>query len=172
MARLPYPDPDSLSQRAREALARRPDLNVYRMLGHSEPLAIAFTDLVVANFTQTKLDAQLRELVIVRVGQLCGSVYEVTQHRRIARQVGLAPEKIEAIALGSSAAVFSAHEQAVLRFAEEIVVPGKVSAGVFAQCREFLDAREMLELTLVAGFYVMVCRYLETLEIDLDAIPG
>jgi alkylhydroperoxidase family enzyme len=168
MARIPYPDPMTLPQATRDALARRRPLNVYRMIGQAETLAPPMVDLVSTILTGTALDPRLRELAILRVGHLCGSAYETRQHERIAREAGLTEAEIASVKVGGDLLALGPREQAVVRFAGEMTTDIKVSDGTFRQVAEFLSPREITELSLIAGFYNMVSRFLETLEIDGD----
>jgi len=61
--------------------ARRP-LNIYRMLPHAGPAGQGFLKLGGALLRENALDAQLREVAILRVGHLSKASYEVHQHRR------------------------------------------------------------------------------------------
>src|SRR6266852_2010560 len=69
-----------------------------------------------------ELDPVLRELAIVRVGRLSRAAYEVFQHERIAREVGVGEEKIAALRDATiEAPAFSDNEKAVLRFTDDVV---------------------------------------------------
>ncbi|MCG8544336.1 MAG: carboxymuconolactone decarboxylase family protein, partial [Alphaproteobacteria bacterium] len=116
MARIPYPDLDALPDDVRSFVDRiHPMLNVYRMLPHAETSVYGFMKFGNALLFKAALDPVLRELVILRVGYLSGSDYEVHQHLRVAAHVGVSDEKIEAVAATPGAAVFSDLERAVLR---------------------------------------------------------
>ena len=96
MARLPYFDLTQASPAIRDLLKDRPPLNIYRMVAHGGAAAEGFLTLGTAILRRSSLSPVLRELVILRVGVLCGSNYELTQHRRVAAQVGVPAAKIAA----------------------------------------------------------------------------
>ncbi len=169
MARLPYPDVEDLDDTTRRILALAPDLNIFRMLGSCETLMAPFLALGSAILTQTKIDPQLRELAIVRAAVRCGSAYELNQHDEIAREVGVSDEKLAALRVGPGSSAFDDRERSVLEFTDELVDSVKVTRESFDRVAAFLDACEIQELIIAIGYYSLVGRYLETLEVDLES---
>ena len=96
MARLPYPDPEHLPAHVHQILAARPPRNVFRMLSHASAVMPGVMELTGAILYKSALEPALRELLVLRVGHLCGSSYEVHQHRKIAAAIGLPQDKIDA----------------------------------------------------------------------------
>jgi len=168
MARIPYFDVESASGRHAEFLEKlKPHLNIYRMLANSEAGVKGFTRMGNALLHRCELDAQLRELAILRVGRLSRAAYEVFQHERIAREVGVAEEKIAALRDGTvEAPAFTDQDKAVLRFTDDVVRSIKASDKTFKAIQAFLGPGALVELTLTIGYYMMVCRFLETLGVD------
>ncbi|PZP98933.1 MAG: carboxymuconolactone decarboxylase family protein [Variovorax paradoxus] len=173
MARIPYFDLDQASPTIREMVASRPPLNIYRMVAHGGPSAEGFLALGNAILRRSELDPVLRELVILRVGALCGSHYEVFQHRRVAAQAGVPPEKIEAVLQrpddSPPPAAFTALELQVLHYTDAVVRQVKAPAPLFDALAASLPHRQLVELTMTIGFYMLVCRLLENFEVDLEA---
>lgn len=170
MARLSPPDPATLPEPVRELLGRIPPLNLFRILAHAPTAVRPFVQLGNALLTRGTLDARLRELAILRVGHLAGADYEVHQHEQIARAHGLDAVRIAACAEGSAMPVFDARERAVLRLTEEVATGVRASAPTFAAVRDFLDDRQIAELVLTIGYYGMVARILEALEVEREAV--
>ena len=73
MARLPYPDPQDLSPENRELMASLPPLNVFRMMSGAGASFAPFMQFISAYLNDGVLPPDVRELVILRVGHLCGS---------------------------------------------------------------------------------------------------
>ena len=66
------------------------ELSVFRILLQNEKVAGALANtLTTLLFTGNSLDPRLRELIIMRLGWATNSVYEWTQHWRIARDMGI-----------------------------------------------------------------------------------
>src|SRR5688500_18467686 len=89
MSRIPYAEPDILSEEARSILASS-SLNITRMMvGASPRVARGFTEFAGAFYRDSTLPPRLREIAILRVGHLLGSSYEVYQHQALAREIGI-----------------------------------------------------------------------------------
>ena len=167
MARISYYDRSKVSPKLGAIMdSLQPPLNVFRMVANSEPVARGFLKMGNALLDRGKLSPTLRELAILRVGWLSKASYEVYQHERIGRDVGLSEEKLRAVHRGAEASEFDEQEKAVLRFTDDVVKNVKASDATFKPVAAFLDPEQLVELTLSIGFYMMVSRFLETLEVD------
>ena len=98
MARISYYDRAKVSDKLGKIMdSLQPQLNVFRMVANSEPVARGFLKMGNALLDRGALSPTLRELAILRVGWLSKASYEVYQHERIGRDVGLSEEKLRAI---------------------------------------------------------------------------
>ena len=89
-----------------------------------------------------ELDPVLRELAIMRVGRLSRAAYEVFQHERIAREVGVTEDKIAALRDATiEAPAFTDNEKAVLRFTDDVVRNVKASDKTLKAVEAFLTPR-------------------------------
>lgn len=168
MARLSYPDLKDLTPENRDLMSSLPPLNVFRMMSGAGASFAPFMQFISAYLNEGVLDPELRELVILRVGHLCGSAYEVHQHERVSRTLGISEERIKAIKEKLPSDLFSDAENAALLFADEQVAQVKVSDRTFTATHTHLTDPQIVELTIIVGTYLMVCRFLETLEIELE----
>lgn len=171
MARIPYVDLKDAPAAYTELLGNRPPLNLYRMLPHAGPAAVGFLKLGGALLRENELDSQLREIAILRVGILSHAAYEVHQHKRVARGVGLAEAKIAALEPGGDLTVFDARERLVLEYTDQLFHHVKADDALFARMATAFNPRQLSELTLTVGFYMMVSRFLENFEVDIEP-PG
>lgn len=171
MARIPYFDPAGATGRAAEWYGKLPPLNIFRMLGHSGEMLDGFVRLGNQILAFSKLDPVLREIAIVRVGVLSKAKYEVFQHERISRQVGMSEEKIAAIHEGPEAAAFNDLEKKVMRFTDDVVKNVRAGDATWKPLAEVFSHQEMQELTITIGYYMMVSRFLETFDVDIEEAP-
>jgi 4-carboxymuconolactone decarboxylase len=171
MARIPYPDPDSLPDDDREFLASLPQLNISRMLAGSPSMFRPLTCVFSAYLNEGVLDPELREIVILRTGHLRGSVYEVENHKRAAAVIGMSPERVDALEPGSDLGPFTEQEKLVIEFVDEVVRDGGASAETFSKVEAFMDAPALIELTVVIGVYTMVSQVCATFDIELEETP-
>ncbi|OGP83781.1 MAG: hypothetical protein A2Y95_07140 [Deltaproteobacteria bacterium RBG_13_65_10] len=168
MSRLPYPDPSELPEETRAFFEALPfKLNIHRMMASAPTCLRGYLSLGRAILRKQALEARLRELTILRVATLSRSDYERTQHIPIARACGATDADIDAMERGDPAAL-DARAALVLRFTDECVRDVRVSDGTFEQARKIFSAREIAELTLTIGFYMMTARFLETLAVDAE----
>ncbi len=173
MARIPYPDPTQSPERVREALAGLPQLNIFRMLAHAETALRPFLRFGGAILTELQLDPKLRELAILQVAAQAGARYEWVQHTAIARHLGVTDEQIAAVQQGElTAASLNETERAVVQFAAEVLEGPRVSDPTFAAVSERLSSREIVELLLTVGEYLMLARVMTTLELEIDDAAG
>jgi alkylhydroperoxidase family enzyme len=171
MARIPYPDPQALPERTREFMAKLPKLNIFRMLSHSDHLIEHFVRFGNAFLAKGTLDAVTREIAILRVGYLSAATYETHQHERIGKSAGMSDALIAAIKRGPDADGLTPQQQQVLRYVDDLVHNVRASDATFAPLREQLGIKALQELTLVTGYYMMVCRFLSTFDVDIEQ-PG
>jgi 4-carboxymuconolactone decarboxylase len=167
MARLPYVDPDAAPERVREALERIPPINIFRMVANAETAFRPWLAFGGALLSSLELDARVRELVILHVGRLSGADYEWAQHVPIALAVGATQDEVDAIERGETDS-FGPLEAAVLRFTGEVVRDVRASDEALEAVREHLSPREVVELLLVIGQYMLVARVAETAGIEID----
>ena len=80
-------------------------LNIFRTMAHQPKLLKRFNVLGGAFLVHGLLPAREREIVILRVGWNCRSVYEFGQHTVIGRQAGLTDAEIAAVAALSESTV-------------------------------------------------------------------
>jgi 4-carboxymuconolactone decarboxylase len=172
MPRLPYPDPKNVPEDVRKILAARPTRNVFRMLSHASSLTPGLMELTGAILYKAKLDPVLRELVILRVGHLCGSHYEVHQHRKISQAIGLKQEKIDGTARDADPALYDERELVVLQMAEQVVRKVKADDALFATATAALGYEQTMELVIIIGTYVMLAQVLENAEVELEEGGG
>ena len=167
MARLPYVDPETAPERVREALERVPPINIFRMTANAETAFRPWLAFGGALLSSLELDARLRELAILHVGRLSGAEYEWVQHVPIALAVGATQDEIDAVERGDLDALGPA-EAAVLGFTGEVVRDVRASDAAFAAVSEHLSPREIVELLLVIGQYMLVARVALNADIEID----
>jgi alkylhydroperoxidase family enzyme len=114
------------------------------------------------------LSPRLRELAILRVGDLAKANYKWTKHVPIALQAGAKQEQIDELSDWKDSTKFDEQERAVLQYTDEVSQNIRASDDAFAKISEFLSEKEIIELTVTIGYYGMVCRTLEALQIQLE----
>jgi 4-carboxymuconolactone decarboxylase len=160
-------------QKAALALATqgRPAINIYRTLAQAPKALTRFLEwggYVLSR--RNSLPARAREIVILRVGFICKSGYEFTQHKAIGLREGLTAVEIEAIKEGASATNWNPAEAALLRAADELVFDHFITDKVWAELTYHFDQTQCMDVVFTAGQYTQVSMMLNTFGVQLD--PG
>ena len=116
------------------------------------------------------IDPRQRELLILRSGWNAGSEYEWGQHVRIGKQAGLTDEEITRVAAGPAAAGWSTTDALLLTACDELCSDHDLSDGTWAALSEIYDVKQLIELTLLVGHYVMLAGMLNSLRVQRE--PG
>jgi len=142
--------------------------NIFKVMGNCPRIGRTFIELGNSLMNPEFIDPKLRELVILRVGSLLQSDYEFTHHARIGIKAGLTREQVKDLAVWKSSDNFSDMERAVLQYTDEVTADIKVSDSTFAELRRHFEDPGIVKLTAIAGYYGMVVRMLEPLQIELE----
>jgi 4-carboxymuconolactone decarboxylase len=174
MARLPYVDPATAPPPVREALELVPPLNVFLTMAHADTAFRPWLRWGGVLLRELQLDPVLRELAILHVARLTPHAdYEWVQHVPIALAAGVTQDQVDALEHGDpQAASFNDLQSAVLRFTREVVRDARASDEAFAAVRAALSPREVIELLMVIGQYMMLARVMATVDMELDEPAG
>ncbi len=99
------------------------------------------------------IEAELIELVKVRVSQLNGCAFCVQYHLNDARKVGVAPEKLDLLAEWREAGIFSNREAAALAWAERVTLLAQqhIDDDLYAGVSAHFSQEEIALLTTAIG---------------------
>jgi alkylhydroperoxidase family enzyme len=143
-------------------------INLMKSLAHSPKIFRDWNRLGITLLLKGDLSPRLRELAILRVGDLAQANYEWTKHVPIALQAGASQGQIDDLHNWADSTQFDDQERAVLQYTDEVARNIKASDETFNKITAFLSEKEIVELTTTIGYYGMVCRVLETFEIQLE----
>lgn len=144
-------------------------LNIFRTLAHAPKALSRFNDwggYVLSR--RNDLPAREREIVILRVGYLCKSGYEFTQHTRIGLQSGLTDAEIENIKRGADAG-WSAADAVLIKAADELVGDHFISDATWAELGRHYSQKQCMDVVFTVGQYTQVSMILNTFGVQLDA---
>jgi alkylhydroperoxidase family enzyme len=158
----------------REVLERVPALNIFRMMANAGTAFRPWIRWGGVLLSDLELDPALRELAILQVARLTPHAdYEWVQHVPIAKAVGVSEEQVAALERGDTgAACFSEDERGLLRFTTEVVRDARASDETFAAFSQSHSPREVVELLMVIGQYMMLARVMATTGMELDEPAG
>jgi 4-carboxymuconolactone decarboxylase len=143
-------------------------LNIFRTLAHAPDALRAFLRWGGYIMSRNSLSPRDREIAILRVGWLCKSGYEWTQHHRIGLQSGLDANEIERIKLGASADGWTAAEKALLAACDDLNRDHFVSNPVWTELAKHYSERQCMDLVFTVGQYTQVSMILNTFGIQVE----
>jgi len=114
------------------------------------------------------LPAREREIVILRVGFLCKSGYEFTQHTRIGLKEGLTADEISRIKQGASAG-WSAADAALIKAADELHADQFITDDTWRELARHFTEKQCMDVVFTTGQYTQVSMMLNTFGVQLDA---
>jgi 4-carboxymuconolactone decarboxylase len=173
MARVSFVEKDQAHPLMQEVYTRLENqgtqvLNLHKVMAHCPWIGRNFLRLGNSILKGEELPAKLRELAILRVGNLLQAEYEVTKHVPLAMQAGVSQKQIDQLLSGSHALEFDDNEKVVLEYTDSLTKDCKADNETFEKLKGFLSDRAIVELTAAIGYYNMVCRILVGLQIELE----
>ena len=158
-------------QSERIAKSRQPDgsiLNIFRTLVRVPDAYRAFMWWGGYILSRNSLSPRDREIAILRVGWLCKSGYEWTQHHRIGLASGLNADEIERIKSGAGAEGWSSAERALLTAVDDLNRDHFVSNPAWATLAKHYSERQCMDLVFTVGQYTQVSMILNSFGVQLD----
>ena len=77
-------------------------------------------------------------------------------------------DQVDVLPFWRSARAFDPAERAVLQYTDEVSRGYRASDATFTELRKHLDDEQVTELTITIGYYEMICRVLEGLQVELE----
>jgi 4-carboxymuconolactone decarboxylase len=113
---------------------------------------------------ETSVPMQLNEFAIIIIARQWRSQVEWFAHAPIAEKAGLAPAIIADLKANRRPANMPEEEAVVYDFVTELTTTRKVTDETFARARKVFSEQQIVDLTAVAGNYVMVAMMLAMAE--------
>ncbi len=136
----------------------------YNLLLRSPVLGQRMFDLFDYLRWKTSVPTRLNEFAILIIGRQWRSQVEWSAHAPIATKAGLSPDIIAELKTNKRPSKMAEDEAVVYDFVTELTTTHKVSDEVFARARKVFNDQQIVDLTAVAGNYVMVAMILAMAE--------
>jgi 4-carboxymuconolactone decarboxylase len=169
MTRIPLADVDHV----RGLTDGRRPLNVLRLLANAPNMFGGWAEMVGEIFASPTFSPRLREVIILRVGHLQNSPYELAQHVVMAHAAGLTDPQIDALqgAGDVDAAGFSADERTLIDVVTELCETHRLRDESFAAAHALLGDEALTELLMIVSCYYGLALVLNAVDLDIDAPP-
>ena len=137
----------------------------FNALLYAPAIGGGFIDFHEAEEHATPLSKRVREIVILSVGAVWASAYELYAHRAVASQVGFQPDVVAALVAGDPCDQLGDDERAAQRFALELARERVVGDATYAEAEQAFGHEGLVALTLLAAAYTATCTMLNAFAV-------
>ena len=183
--RLPLADPANLSPAQRELFDKMTSAVVPwaedtgfhsttddgRFIGPFNPALLnpamtsAAAELVLGERENTSLSGRLREVVILAVGAVWQSDYELYAHSAAARKVGISEDAIRVLVSGGIPENLSKDETIAAELTRQLSTTHRVDETLYRQAETYFGTKGLTDIVILIGVYHTVCATLNLFEI-------
>jgi alkylhydroperoxidase family enzyme len=117
---------------------------------------------------KSSLTPRTREMLILRIGWLCRSIYEWSQHEPGGRRAGMSDAEIRGIIEGPSAPVWETFDAAVVRAADELFTDSMISDATWNTLARHYNTQQLMDIVITTVGYRMVSMALNSLGVQLE----
>jgi 4-carboxymuconolactone decarboxylase len=140
----------------------------YNPLMRSPVLGQRLFDLFYYLRWDTSVPIKLNEFAIIIIGRQWRSQVEWYAHAPLAQKAGLSPDIIADLKAGKRPSSMAEDEATDYDFVTELTTTQKVSDETYARAKKIFNDQQIVDLTAVAGNYVMVAMLLAMAE---ESVP-
>jgi 4-carboxymuconolactone decarboxylase len=191
--RLPLADPANLSAAQRELFDKMTSAVVPwadntgfhsttddgRFIGPFNPALLnpamtsAAAELLVGEREHTSLSARLREVVILAVGAVWQSDYELYAHTAAARKAGISGDAIRVLVSGGIPEDLSKDETIAAELTRQLSTTHRADETLYRQAENTFGTKGLTDIVILIGIYHTVCATLNLFEIPVpQSVPS
>ena len=131
----------------------------------SPAISSSFLELQETEQKNTSLNQRVRQVVILAVGAVWKSNYELYAHGAAARKAGISEDAIRTLTTGGLPDDLSEQEKIAQRYARQLSAEHHVDAALYSAAEHAFGQRGLVEITYLTGIYHTVCGLLNAFEI-------
>ena len=131
----------------------------------SADISACFLDLHDGEEKHTSLSERVRQVVILAVGAVWKSDYELYAHTAAAREAGISEDAIRTLVIGGLPDDLTDQEKIAQRYARQLSAEHRVDAGLYSAAEHAFGRQGLVDITYLAGIYHIVCALLNAFEI-------
>lgn len=132
---------------------------------YSPSIGSAFLDLHDAEEKYTSLSERVRQVVILAVGAVWESDYELYAHSAAARLTGISEGAIRTLASSGLPDDLSEQEKIAQRYARKLSAEHRVDAALYSATERAFGKQGVVDLTFLIGIYHITCALLNGFDI-------
>lgn len=132
---------------------------------YSTGITPGFLKWMEADANHTSLNKRVHEVVILSVGAVWKSPFELYAHSAVARKVGLPEAAISALVQGGSSDELADDEMVAHRFARQLASERRVDDDLYREAEAIFGRTGLVDMTYLIGLYLLTCALLNVFEI-------
>jgi 4-carboxymuconolactone decarboxylase len=167
MIRVPPVPVEELSDEQSRLVGDWKHLIFSRVLVNSPRMYRTFVTHLAELIAHTNLPPRDRQIVCLRMLELCNEVYEKTHHITISRKVGLTDQEIAAVLKGGGGTLTD-FDHTILKTTEELFRDQSVSDGTWEKLAERYSQQQLMEIVFLAGCYQTMAMLTKSFGIQLE----
>ncbi|MHA1728269.1 MAG: carboxymuconolactone decarboxylase family protein [Promethearchaeota archaeon] len=117
---------------------------------------------------KSTLSPREREILILRIGWLCQSIYEWSQHVATAKRMGFSDSDINKIKEGPDSGGLDHFESVLLRAVDELYLDSIIHDETWNSLSERYNKKQLLDLIFTIGQYHLVSIFLNNIGVEFD----
>ena len=156
-----------------EAIPFRSTTSGGRLIGPFNPMLLSpnttsgFLDFIESAAGSTTLDARMREVVILTVGVVWKSGYEIYAHSAVARKAGLPEPAIRELLEGGCPEELTDQEKIAHRYARQLSVEHRVDDALYRAAEQTFGSQGLVDLAYLLGWFHTVCALLNAFDVPV-----
>ena len=146
----------------------RSRLNLFATLGRNRRMFRGWLHLVAVTMPTGALCRKDTEAIILRVAAVRGSAYELDHHRRLGRGAGLSDDEITALTDPGGPVGGGGRPALLAVAADDYLADRRISDEAWSALAAVYDVPQLLEITMLLGFYDSLAATLDVLRVRVD----
>lgn len=140
----------------------------FGLMLHVPALGSVLQELGAAIRYRTRMSNRVREIAILQVAAATQSDFERYAHERLGRAAGLSDVELDALRTGRFCSGDS-KEQTVYLLCERLLAGEDIDALAFQETRRVLNDEEILEVTILVGYYRTLAQMMAVFNVKAPA---
>jgi 4-carboxymuconolactone decarboxylase len=112
---------------------------------------------------------RIREILILRIGWLRHSEYEVVQHLLLGRKAGLSDAELERVQLGPDAPGWDPEDADLVRAVDELHSKACIQDDTWARLSTRFDTQQLLDIIFAIGCYELLAMVFNSARVSLES---
>ncbi|MEQ1949243.1 MAG: carboxymuconolactone decarboxylase family protein [Bryobacteraceae bacterium] len=175
--RLPLPQREKLDETGKRVYDDTVKPGTRSVAGLQGPTGIRLYSPKIAELTnamgygiryESSIPDDLRELVILSTARELNNQFEWTAHEPIALKLGVPQKTLDVIKYRTSTIGLPEKQDLVIRLTREVFRNRRVRPDTFAQARKVFGEKELVNITVLAGYYSATAVLLDVFDMQIE----